>query len=195
MDLSCSPGVEAYADDGTDSGGSLGCYMPNDGAPVNPYSGGGGSGRQSACELGYWSQCPPNYFWGGQSPYCSYGFVDFSSGCESDAAAYANAWPKWYNIVNFQEDGYILRTDPTHYWNKHLACYLPGTSQAFTSAAAGNFFLFVYVPGRAPALQTYEDYNFVYEGFVVTYRIFKVSQGFYALTTAFLVKYNNCPGY
>lgn len=175
--------------DGSDPGGSFEPCAPDDLICLQTGGGGsrGGGGRGSS---------PPPY---GTQGSCASGFIFFSGGCEDDGVAFDQNYAAWFNPILFFEANYVIRFDATHYWNRHLACYLKNsTPDQWASAASLNFYLSVYSYGNAPAQGTYKNYTFSYSdggtSWQTTYRVYAVSaNAFYDVPTAYIVGMGDCP--
>ncbi len=137
---------------------------------------------------------PPPY---GTQGNCAIGFLSFSSGCEDDSVSFSANYANWFNPLSFFDANYVIRIDTTHYWNRHLACYLPNsTAVQWASAASQYFYLHVFSFNSDPAQGTQADYTFAYSGLNTTFRVYTVTaKKFYDVPTAFIVGKANCPGY
>lgn len=138
---------------------------------------------------------------------CQTNYIYFSDGCEddgSDPALYAQ-WASWYSIIDIA----LLHFNDSHYWNRHLACYLPGsTNTQVDNAISQDFNNRHYKQAGDPAVGARAQFAFVYTdpqaGQVsITYRIFHLGMyqfgvanyDTYNVGTAFLLDHPNCPGY
>ncbi len=168
-------------------------------------AGGGGGGGSVNCDnpnvAKYDTRCggdprlKPQYY--GSQGVCSLGFLYFSDGCEDDSVATNSAYNSWFDIVTkWLNSGYVLYIHDSHFWNKHLACYLSGSNQNYDSAVSQDFYS-IYLTGvNIPAQGAFADFSLTYSGLYTKYRLTTVQTGaYYTVGTAYIPGRPNCPGY
>jgi hypothetical protein len=137
---------------------------------------------------------------------CGTGYLYFSDGCEDDGTdpAIYPQWDTFASIFNYAS----IHFNDSHFWARHLACYLTGSTNLQVDTAIDNNFINVYYksPSDPPVGGAAAQFAFQYVDPItatktITYRIRHMGEfpsgtltvDTYVVGTAFIRGLPDCP--